>query len=247
MPGMPVSRFLRAALVLGLLSAIGPFAIDMYLPALPAIGHSLGADVGAVQLTLTAFFLAIGAGQLLYGPVSDMVGRKPPLYVGLCLFTLASIGCALASDVQTLVAMRFLQGLGAAAGMAIPRAVVRDLHTGTEAARLMSLLMLVFSVSPILAPLLGSGVIALTGWRGVFWVVALAALAGLLLVRLALRETRPEAERVQSSLGSAARAYATLLRDGHYLGLVGIGSTAHVADQAKGQRDDNAVKAHTHS
>ncbi|MCW5652414.1 multidrug effflux MFS transporter [Hydrogenophaga sp.] len=223
---MPVSRFLRAALVLGLLSAIGPFAIDMYLPALPAIGHSLGADVGAVQLTLTAFFLAIGAGQLLYGPVSDMVGRKPPLYVGLCLFTLASIGCALASDVQTLVAMRFLQGLGAAAGMAIPRAVVRDLHTGTEAARLMSLLMLVFSVSPILAPLLGSGVIALTGWRGVFWVVALAALAGLLLVRLALRETRPEAERVQSSLGSAARAYATLLRDGHYLGLVGIGSTA---------------------
>jgi DHA1 family bicyclomycin/chloramphenicol resistance-like MFS transporter len=220
------TRYLKMALVLGLLSAIGPFAIDMYLPALPAIGASLGAEVGAVQFSLTAFFLSLGVGQLLYGPVSDMVGRKPPLYFGLGLFTLASIGCALASDIQTLVALRFLQGLGAAAGMAIPRAVVRDLHTGTEAARLMSLLMLVFSVSPILAPLAGSGVIALTGWRGVFWAVALASVAGLALVYGALQETRSEADRVESSLGSALRAYALLLRDWHYLGLVGIGSTA---------------------
>ena len=214
------------ALVLGLLSAIGPFAIDMYLPALPDIGRSLGAEVGAVQLTLTAFFLSIGLGQLLYGPVSDMVGRKPPLYAGLALFTLASVGCALATDIHTLVALRFLQGLGAAAGMAIPRAIVRDLHTGAEAARLMSLLMLVFSVSPILAPLAGSGVIALTGWRGVFWVVALAAVAGMLLVQGALAETRSEAERVDSSLGSALRAYGVLLRDRHYLGLVLIGAFA---------------------
>jgi DHA1 family bicyclomycin/chloramphenicol resistance-like MFS transporter len=220
------TRYLKMALILGLLSAIGPFAIDMYLPALPAIGSSLGADVGAVQFSLTAFFLSLGVGQLLYGPVSDMVGRKPPLYFGLGLFTLASIGCALATDIQTLVALRFLQGLGAAAGMAIPRAVVRDLHTGTEAARLMSLLMLVFSVSPILAPLAGSGVIALTGWRGVFWVVALASVAGLALVYGALQETRSEAERVESSLGSALRAYGVLLRDWHYLGLVGIGATA---------------------
>ena len=179
---MHFSRFLKMALILGLLSAIGPFAIDMYLPALPDIGASLGASVGAVQWSLTAFFLALGAGQLFYGPISDMVGRKPPLYFGLGLFTVASVGCALASDIETLVALRFVQGLGAAAGMAIPRAVVRDLHTGTDAARLMSLLILVFSVSPILAPLAGSGVIALTGWRGVFWVVAVAAVAGLALV-----------------------------------------------------------------
>lgn len=223
---MPASRYLKTALILGLLSAIGPFAIDMYLPALPDIGRSLGAEVGAVQLTLTVFFLAMGTGQLFYGPVSDMVGRKPPLYVGLGLFTLASIGCALASDVQTLIALRFLQGLGAAAGMAIPRAVVRDLHTGTEAARLMSLLMLVFSVSPILAPLAGSGVIALTGWRGVFWAVALASLAGMVLVFGSLKETRGPEQRVESSLGSAWRAYALLLRDMHFLGLVGIGSGA---------------------
>ncbi|MDA8447382.1 multidrug effflux MFS transporter [Paracidovorax valerianellae] len=220
------SAFLRIALVLGLLSAIGPFAIDMYLPALPDIGRSLGAPVGAVQWSLTAFFLSLGAGQLFYGPVSDMVGRKPPLYFGLLLFTVASVGCALATEIETLVALRFLQGLGAAAGMAIPRAVVRDLHTGTDAARLMSLLMLVFSVSPILAPLAGSAVIALTGWRGVFWAVAVAAVAGLALVYGALRETRPAADRVESSLGGALRAYGLLLRDWHYLGLVFIGGCA---------------------
>jgi len=124
------------------------------------------------------------------------------------------------------VALRFLQGLGAAAGMAIPRAVVRDLHTGHEAARLMSLLMLVFSVSPILAPLVGSGVIALSGWRGVFWAVALASVAGLAMVYGALKETRPPAQRLESSLGGALRSYGVLLRDGHFLGLVGIASTA---------------------
>ena len=214
------------ALILGLLSAIGPFAIDMYLPALPAIGQSLGAEVGAVQWSLTAFFMALGVGQLLYGPVSDMLGRKPPLYFGLGLFTLASVGCALATDIDTLVALRFVQGLGAAAGMAIPRAVVRDLHTGTEAARLMSLLMLVFSVSPILAPLAGSALIAVTGWRGVFWAVALAATAGLALVFTTLSETRPASERVQSSLASALHAYGLLLRDRHYLGLVFSGGCA---------------------
>ncbi|NMM79632.1 Bcr/CflA family drug resistance efflux transporter [Acidovorax sp. SRB_14] len=223
---MLFSRFLKIALILGLLSAIGPFAIDMYLPALPAIGQSLGAEVGAVQWSLTAFFLALGTGQLFYGPVSDMLGRKPPLYFGLGLFTVASVGCALTTNIETLVALRFVQGLGAAAGMAIPRAVVRDLHTGNEAARLMSLLMLVFSVSPILAPLAGSGVIALTGWRGVFWAVALAAVAGLVLVYAVLKETRPASARVESSLGGALRAYGLLLRDAHYLGLVFIGGCA---------------------
>jgi DHA1 family bicyclomycin/chloramphenicol resistance-like MFS transporter len=222
---MPSSRFFRIALVLGLLTAIGPFAIDMYLPALPSIGQSLGADIGAVQMSLTAFFLSLGAGQLVYGPVSDMVGRKAPLYFGLLLFAAASVGCALATDIRMLIALRFVQGFGAAAGMAIPRAVVRDLHTGTDAARLMSLLMLVFSVSPILAPLAGSGVIAFAGWRGVFWAVMLAALAGLAMTAAFLKETRPAAERVESSLGSALAGYALLLRDRHFLGLVFIGGS----------------------
>ena len=220
------SRFFKMALVLGLLSAIGPFAIDMYLPALPAIGSSLGAQIGAVQMSLTVFFIALAVGQPFYGPISDMVGRKPPLYFGLGLFAVASVGCALATDIHTLIQLRFIQGLGAAAGMAIPRAVVRDLHTGTDAARLMSLLMLVFSVSPILAPLAGSGVIALAGWRAVFWAVAVAAVAGLALIAFSLQETRPAAQRVESSFGSALAAYGVLLRDRHYLGLVFIGSFA---------------------
>ncbi len=223
---MLFSRFVRLALILGLLSAIGPFAIDMYLPALPDIGRSLNAPVGAVQWSLTTFFLSLGFGQLLYGPVSDMVGRKLPLYGGMALFLVASVGCALASSIETLLAWRLLQGLGAAAGMAIPRAVVRDLYTGSDAARLMSLLMLVFSVSPILAPLAGSGVIAVAGWRGVFWSVALAAVVGLVLVATKLQETRPAAQRVESSLRSALCGYGVLLRDRHYLGLVLIGGCA---------------------
>jgi DHA1 family bicyclomycin/chloramphenicol resistance-like MFS transporter len=155
-----------------------------------------------------------------------MVGRKPPLYFGLGLFALASVGCALATDIEMLIALRFVQGLGAAAGMAIARAVVRDLHTGNEAARLMSLLMLVFSVSPILAPLAGSAVIAFAGWRGVFWAVTLAAVVGLATITSVLKETRPAGQRVESSLGSALKAYGVLLRDAHYLGLVFIGAFA---------------------
>ncbi|MDD0814078.1 multidrug effflux MFS transporter [Curvibacter sp. HBC28] len=218
------SSFLRTALVLGLLSAIGPFAIDMYLPALPSIGQSLGASMSAVQASLMAFFISMGLGQIIYGPVSDMLGRKVPLYFGLVLFGAGSVGCALAPDIHTLVVLRFIQGLGACAGMVIPRAVVRDLHTGHDAARLMSLLMLVFSVSPILAPLTGSLLIEWAGWRSVFWAVTLAAVLGLALTATSLPETRPPAERAQSSLGGAARAYGSLLRDGHFMGLVMIGA-----------------------
>ena len=218
------SDFFKAALVLGLLSAIGPFAIDMYLPALPSIGQSLGASMAAVQASLMAFFISLGVGQLIYGPLSDMIGRKPPLYFGLLLFAAGSIGCALAPDIQTLVVLRFIQGLGASAGMVIPRAVVRDLHTGHDAARLMSLLMLVFSVSPILAPLVGSLLIESLGWRSVFWAVTVAAMLGLGLLATSLNETRPVAERANSNVRSALQGYGVLLRDRHFLGLVFIGA-----------------------
>jgi DHA1 family bicyclomycin/chloramphenicol resistance-like MFS transporter len=218
------SSFFGTALVLGLLSAIGPFAIDMYLPALPSIGQNLGASMGAVQASLMAFFIALGIGQIIYGPVSDMVGRKAPLYFGLVLFAIASVGCALAPDIETLVVLRFIQGLGACAGMVVPRAVVRDLHTGHDAARLMSLLMLVFSVSPILAPLAGSVLIEFVGWRSVFWAVMVAAVLGIVLLATSLPETRPAKDRVNSSVGSAIAAYGVLLRDRHFLGLVFIGA-----------------------
>ena len=153
-----------------------------------------------------------------------MVGRKAPLYFGLLLFAVGSIGCALAPDINTLIALRFVQGLGACAGMVVPRAVVRDLHTGVDAARLMSLLMLVFSVSPILAPLAGSLLIESLGWRSVFWAVTVAAVLGLILVGTSLPETRPPGQRVDSTVRSALAGYGVLLRDRRFLGLVMTGA-----------------------
>jgi DHA1 family bicyclomycin/chloramphenicol resistance-like MFS transporter len=217
------ASFFRTALVLGLLTAIGPFAIDMYLPALPAIGQSLHADTAAVQRSLMAFFLSLGLCQLIYGPWSDMVGRKTPLYAGLLLFAVTSVACALAQDIHTLTVLRFVQGIGACATMVVPRAIVRDLHTGTDAARLMSLLMLVFSVSPVLAPLAGSLAIAWSSWRAVFWSVSVVAVLGMLLAATLLPETRPPEARIGSNLRSAAGAYLTLLKDRHFLGLTFIG------------------------
>jgi DHA1 family bicyclomycin/chloramphenicol resistance-like MFS transporter len=215
--------FFRIALILGLLSAIGPFAIDMYLPALPSIGQDLGADNNVTQLTLLAFFISFALAQLLYGPISDTFGRKLPLYLGIAIFAVASIGCALATSIEMLIAFRFLQGIGGAAGMVVPRAIVRDMHTGVQAARLMSLLMLVFSISPILAPLTGSAVIQFYGWRGVFWAVTIAAIIGLVLLATQLDETRSKEDRVGSGLRSAMAAYALLLRDRNFMTLTFIG------------------------
>ncbi|MEQ1939990.1 multidrug effflux MFS transporter [Mesorhizobium sp. CN5-321] len=220
------TKLFRIAVVLGLLSAVGPFAIDMYLPALPSIGGDLAASPGAVQMTLLIFFLTIGFGQLLVGPLADMFGRKPPLYVGLAMFLAGSVGAALSPTVEWLILFRFIQGLGACAGMTVPRAIVRDLHTGTEAARLMSMLMLVFSISPILAPLTGSLIIDAFGWRGVFWAVTIAGVIGMVLLATSLKETRPAEARAGSTLGGALRGYWTLMGDRSFLGLTAISSFA---------------------
>jgi DHA1 family bicyclomycin/chloramphenicol resistance-like MFS transporter len=215
--------FLRIAVVLGLLTAVGPFAIDMYLPALPSIGEDLNASTVAVQMSLLVFFLSMGLAQIIVGPISDMIGRKAPLYLGLVLFVVGSVGSAMAASIEWLIAFRFLQGLGASAGMVVPRAIVRDLHTGTQAARLMSLLMLVFSVSPILAPLTGSVIIEAFGWRAVFWAVTVAAVVAAVLLATSLKETRLAEQRVGSSLRSALAGYRFLMGDRKFLGLALIG------------------------
>lgn len=217
---MAARGFFRIALVLGLISAIGPFAIDMYLPALPTIGGDLHVSPAAVQMTVMAFLIATGACQLFYGPAADIFGRKAPIFFGIGLFVAGSIGCALAPNVEILIAFRIVQGVGACAGAVVPRAIVRDLHTGAEAARLMSLLMLVFSVSPILAPLTGSFVISLVGWRGVFWVVAGLGLLGIVLVAVALTETRPVHARADATWRSSITSFGKLFKDRQYIGLV---------------------------
>ena len=215
--------FAHHAIVLGLLAATGPFAIDTYLPALPTIVTDLDASTASVQMSLMAFFAAVALFQLVYGQVSDVLGRRRPLYFGLALFVLASFGCAFAPSAEALIAFRFLQGVGACAAMTIPRAIVRDLHTGPEAARLMSLIMLVFSVSPILAPLTGSALIAIGGWRSIFVAVSAIGVLGVLLVAFALEETRPREKRIEASLRVTVGSYLSLLRDRHYLGIVLIG------------------------
>jgi DHA1 family bicyclomycin/chloramphenicol resistance-like MFS transporter len=151
-----------------------------------------------------------------------MIGRKVPLYAGLGLFAAGGVGAALSPTVEWLIFFRFVQGLGACSGMVVPRAIVRDLHTGPEATRLMALLMLVFSVSPLLAPLAGSVIIDRLGWRAIFWVVTGAAVAGIVMLALFQAETRPPEERLGSGIRTAVASYCFLLKDGRFLALTFI-------------------------
>lgn len=213
----------RAALILGLLSAVGPFAIDMYLPALPAIAADLNAEVAMVQWTLTAYFVAFGFAQLLYGPWADQAGRRTPLYFGLVVFIIGSVLSALAADIGQLIAARALQGFGGAVLMVVPRAVIRDMHTGSAATRLMAMVMLVISVSPMLAPLAGSGMIVIGDWRLIFWSLCVAAIASLFLVGFALPETLAREHRVKVNLKSLWAGSKVLFRDPVFMGLTLIG------------------------
>jgi len=169
------NRF-HVVLILGLLSAIGPFSIDMYLPAFPAIAKNLHSTVAHVSLSLSSFFIGISFGQLLYGPLLDKFGRKKPLYVGLVAYLVASVGCALASSADALIVLRLMQALGGCVGMVAARAMVRDLFEVKENAKIFSLLMLVVAVSPIIAPTLGGYITAALGWRYVFTVLIIIVL-----------------------------------------------------------------------
>lgn len=216
----------RVALVVGPLAALGPFAVDMYLPAMPTVAADLGASVAETQVTLTAFFLAFGACQLAYGPLSDRFGRKPPLYVGIAIFLVGTLGCILATSIGALVAARLVQGVGASAVMVIPRAIVRDLHTGPEATRLMALVMLVVSVAPMTAPLIGSLVMPLGGWRAIFGLLAVLAVACLLLTALVLEETLPPAARRAVGPAELWHGVRRLIGDRTFVGLTLIAGFA---------------------
>lgn len=216
------SSTLYYALILGFLSAVGVSALDIYLPSLPSIAKDFNTDGSTLQLSLTSYFIAMAIAQIVYGSVSDMYGRRPPLIAGMTIYVIGAIGCALAPSVHALIAFRFIQGLGAGAGAVIARAIVRDLHTGPEAARLMSLLMLVFSVSPLLAPLAGSFIVSVATWRDIFWVLTAFGLLCAFLVTFVLNETRTKEKRLESSLSGAFRNYGLLLLDPYFMGVVGI-------------------------
>ena len=198
--------------------AFAPMSIDMYLPGLPAIAAEFGAEPAAAQFTLASFFIGMALGQAIHGPLADRYGRKPPLYAGLALFVVASVGCALAPDVATLTALRFLQAVGGCAGVVIARAVVRDRFDAHTSARVYSLLMLVMGLAPILAPLAGGWILVIAGWRAIFVVLALFGLACLLAIGRYLPETRPAGSVASGGIGAALRVYGALLRDRRFLG-----------------------------
>lgn len=177
-------------LVLGMLSAIGPFSIDMYLPGFPAIAKDLNTTVAHVSLSLSSFFIGISAGQLLYGPLLDRYGRKKPLYAGLTAYLLTSIACIFITSADSLIMLRLLQALGGCAGMVASRALVRDLFPVEESAKVFSLLMLVVSVSPIIAPTLGGYITASIGWKYIFVALGIMAASVLIAVYVGLPEGR---------------------------------------------------------
>lgn len=210
----------RAAyvLLLGGLTAFGPLSIDMYLPALPTMTGELNTTDSTLQFTLTAFVVGLALGQLIVGPLSDSLGRRAPLLIGVAIYVGASVLAALSPTVGVLITARAIQALGAAAGIVIARATVRDLFTGTEMTKFFSMLMLVTGCAPILAPILGGQVLNWTTWRGVFWVLTAFGSLLLVIIAFALPEPLPRERRSTSGLAGVMRTYLGLLRERGFLG-----------------------------
>ncbi len=219
----------QLVVILGLLSAFAPLAIDMYLPALPALATDLGASPSEVQLTLTAVFVGLALGQILAGPVSDAYGRRRPLLAGLATFAVTSLLCAVAPNIATLVALRVVQGAAGAAGIVISRAVVRDLFEGTELARFYALTLLVNGAAPIVGPIVGGLILLVTTWHGTF--VVLAAIGVLMFVASAvgLEESLPVSARRRGGIGGTARTFRDVARDRVFVGYALAGGLALAA------------------
>lgn len=207
------SRRLLTGVILGSLSAFGPLSIDMYLPALPVLTGDLHTVPSLAQFSLTACLLGLAFGQLVSGSQSDVRGRRIPLLIGLALYALSSLLCALSPSIWGLIGLRFIQGFAGSAGIAISRAVVRDLYSGPDMIKFFALLMLVNGVAPIMAPILGGQLLKFTSWRGVFLVLALVGVVMLLAVFFALPETLPSERRSQGGLRNTLATFAKLAGD----------------------------------
>lgn len=202
---------------MGALTAIGPFSIDMYLPAFPAIASNLGVSQGEVERTLAAYLIGLACSQIFYGPLADRFGRRLPLMFGLALYVIASIGCALAPSVEALTLWRVVQALGGAAGIVIPRAVIRDHYDTQQSARALSMLMLIMGLAPILAPLIGGQLLWLTGWRGMFWLMMLIGIALLACVLFIMKESLAPERVTPLRMGNILGNYAALIRHRGFL------------------------------
>ena len=210
--------------ILASLTAFSPLSIDMYLPSFPQIAADFGVEIADVELSLATFFIGLAFGQLLYGTATDRFGRKTPLYVGLTIYCIASILCAFAPNVETLIVLRLFQALGACGGIVIARAMVRDLFDHSESARVFSLLMLIMGVAPILAPLIGGYVALFFGWQAIFIVVSIISAICLMAVYRFLPETRQPNPNVR--LGKTFGIYLNILKDREFLSFTLAGGFA---------------------
>jgi DHA1 family bicyclomycin/chloramphenicol resistance-like MFS transporter len=216
-------------ILLGFLTAVGPSTTDMYLPAFPAIEASFHSPPGSAQLTLAAWFAGLAIGQITQGTLSDRFGRKRPLMVATAVYTLACVGCSLAPSIQWLAAFRALSAIGASAGMVIPRAMVRDLAEGHAAAVLLSRLSLVMGAAPILAPTVGSAVLAVANWRGIFWILTAYGAICWVLVMVLLPDTLPEERRIRLRFGEQLARYNAIMRERGFLTHAAMGGFATFA------------------
>jgi len=221
--------------VLGLLTMFGPLSLDLYLPALPQLADDLGTSTSAAQLSITACLVGLALGQLVAGALSDRLGRRRPLIVGLSAYLVASVACALAPSVTVLIVLRFIQGLGGAAGIVISRAIARDLYSGRALMIFFSRLLLIAGLAPVIAPILGGQLSRIMSWRGIFGVLAGFGAVLLLAGWFGLRETLPPERRVVGGFRRTLHGYNTLVHDRFFVGcalssgLAGASMFAYIA------------------
>jgi DHA1 family bicyclomycin/chloramphenicol resistance-like MFS transporter len=216
-------------LILGGLWTLGSFSTDLFLPAMPEAARALGTSDSAVALTVTAFLIGLGLGQLLAGPISDGRGRRPTLLAGLVVFAAAALVCIVAPSVDVLIVMRLIQGMAASFGLAIPNAMVTDYARDRQAARLYSWIVIIGGVAPLVASLTGAQMLRLLGWRGPFVALTVIGIAALVAVALWLPESLPRERRSRGGLGAALRSMARLTRDGRFVGYTFTGALIYMA------------------
>jgi len=203
---------LRIVFILGLLAMLMPLSIDMYLPALPVIAQQFGVPAGSAQMTLSTYILGFALGQLLYGPMADSLGRKPVILGGTLIFAVAAGACALAQSIDQLITLRFFHGLAAAAASVVINALMRDIYPKEEFSRMMSFVMLVTTVAPLLAPMIGGAVLVWLSWHAIFWILAIAALLASLMIFFFISETLPVERRQPFRIRTTLGNFATLFR-----------------------------------
>jgi DHA1 family bicyclomycin/chloramphenicol resistance-like MFS transporter len=211
-------RRLHLALLLGSLALLGPFTIDMYLPSFPTIVKEYSTTASLVQISLTTCLLGLGLGQLIIGPMSDVLGRRKPLLIFLIMYLLASVVCAFAPNIYFFIGARFLQGFAAAGGLVISRAIVRDVYSGRELTKFFALLMAVSNLGPIIAPIAGGSILSFTNWTGVFIALACIGMVLFLIISLKLEETLPIEKRIPSNFIQVVKNFGSLLKDRQFTG-----------------------------